>query len=381
MELYIHIPFCRQKCRYCSFASFTGQEAQYEAYTDLLLKEALLRRAEADGEIETVYIGGGTPSLLPPPLFVKLFRGLRSLLPFGRDIEFTSEANPGTVTVPWLEAAAFCGVNRLSFGMQASQDRLLALLGRIHRFEDTAQAVSMAKETGFSNISLDLIFGIPTQTRGEWTDTLRSALSLNPVHISAYGLIPEEGTPLNEDLGKGLLSLPEPDEERRMYADTSRILGLNGLQQYEISNYAKKGYECRHNIGYWTHVPYLGLGVSAASMTGVAFSVDGMTCLRRTNPDTLAAYCRTVTEGTLPAPEYIDQREARFETMMLGLRMNRGVSGAEFLHRHGVTPEECFGPKLEKLEQDGLLIHENGFWKLSPRGFDIQNSVLVELMD
>ena len=382
MELYVHIPFCVKKCRYCSFASFAASEAVQEAYIRLLLKEAESRRGEMTGPVKTVYIGGGTPSLLPPPLFRTLTDGLRGIFVLDEVTEFTSEANPGTVTREWLDTAAAAGVNRLSIGMQAFRDDLLSLLGRIHRFGDVQDSVSMAREAGFSNISLDLIFGIPTQTRFLWEETLEEALSLQPQHISAYGLIPEDGTPLFRDLENGTLSLPDPEEERDMYDDAIRLLSAHGFRQYEISNFALPGHECAHNIGYWTQVPYIGLGLSAASMTCVRTGPEGMSYRRMTNPDTFEEYRRAVEKENPPVQtETVTAEEARFETMMLGLRMNRGVSIADFSKKHGLSPDQCFGDRLHSLEDRGLIIRENGYLRLSRRGFDIQNSILVELMD
>ena len=381
MELYVHIPFCVRKCRYCSFASFAASEAEQEAYIRLLLKEAGSRRGEMTEPVSTVYIGGGTPSLLPPRLFRGMADGLRGIFGLDDVTEFTSEANPGTVTREWLDTAAAAGVNRLSFGMQAFREDLLCLLGRIHRFGDVQDSVAMAREAGFSNISLDLMFGIPTQTRSMWKETLDHALSLHPEHISAYGLIPEEGTPLFRDLESGALSLPDPEEEREMYDDAIKLLSANGFRQYEISNFALHGRECAHNIGYWTQVPYLGLGLSAASMTAVRTGPEGMSYRRMTNPDTFEAYRQSVETENPPQAETVTAEEARFETMMLGLRMNRGVSIGDFMIKHGLSPDECFGDRLHSLEERGIVIRENGFLRLSRRGFDIQNSILVELMD
>lgn len=382
MELYVHIPFCRQKCRYCSFASFPGQEAYFEKYAALILQEARLRRGEASGTVTTVYFGGGTPSLLPPEILTCLVSGLKEVFEIAPGAEFTSEANPGTVTRPWLDAAVSSGVNRLSFGVQAYQDRLLRLLGRIHDFSGAVSSVALAREAGIGNISLDLIFGVPTQTLADWNETVDAVLSLNPVHLSAYGLIPEEGTPLFRDLEQGLLTLPDPDEEREMYGLVIREAAARGLKQYEISNFALEGYECRHNIGYWTQVPYIGLGVSAASMTGAQSGPDGFTCVRSVNPDTLSGYEQYVSGGCASGtPEQISPADSRFETMMLGLRMNRGVSETDFYRMHGVSLDSCYGEKLRDMEKRGLLIHDHGTWKLTARGFDIQNSVLVELMD
>ena len=381
MELYVHIPFCKRKCRYCSFVSFTEKESEYEAYINLLLKEAELRSDEAGEPISSIYIGGGTPSLLSPRLLDRLIRGLNSIFDLGRVFEFTSEANPGTVTEGWFEKAAEMGVNRISFGMQASQDSLLCILGRIHHQDEVAHSVELARLTGFQNINLDLIFGIPTQTEDDWTQTLFTALSLNPEHISAYGLIPEEGTPLFEDLRMNRLQLPDTDTERSMYSKAVSMLHSYGLQRYEISNFARPGCECLHNIGYWTQVPYIGLGISAASMTRFRSFPDGITYSRSTNPDTWADYSRMVLEKKLPDSERISRKEARFESVMLGFRMSKGINEDTFMRMHKVSLEDCYGEKLHKYCESGLIIHEGHQWRMSERGFDIQNTILSELMD
>lgn len=382
MELYVHIPFCVKKCRYCSFASYAAKENEYAPYIDLLLKESAARASEAVEPIRTVYIGGGTPSLLSPDLFVRLAAGLEKSYGFSQVTEFSSEANPGTITPEWLRAAVSSGVNRLSIGMQAYQDRHLKLLGRIHSYTEVCSSVHDARNAGIDNISLDLIFGIPGQSIREWEETLDAALALCPDHISAYGLIPEEKTPLFDDLSSGFINLPDPDEEREMYSLAVSRLACHGLLQYEISNFAKPGRECSHNIGYWKQIPYIGLGLSAASMVRMSKGIDGISYIRRTNPSSFEEYSEMIRFSGADIPtETISGGEARFETMMLGLRMNEGVSETDFFHMHGVAMESCYGGKLSSLEKRGLLTHENGRWKLTARGFDIQNSILVELMD
>ncbi len=382
MELYLHIPFCKQKCRYCDFASWAGITDRMDSYVDLLLEEARQQKFLMEGAAETVYIGGGTPSLLPPGLLFRLVRGLRNILNIAPNAEFTMEANPGTVTEEWLNTARSCGVNRLSLGVQAYQERLLAMLGRIHRFRDAEETVKLARKAGFTNLSLDLMFGLPGQTERDWRETLEAALSLKPEHISAYGLIPEEGTPLNGDLRSGRLTLPDPAEERNMYAAAREVLGKGGYFPYEVSNFAKAGYECRHNLGYWRQVPYLGLGVSAASMAGWKKEKTGVSYRRLTNPRTYDEYESMIRKGN-PAREEISisPAEARFETLMLGLRLYEGIREDEFLQLHGGSLEEYRGKVLRSLEKKGLLCHGEGRWFLTERGMDIQNSVLVELMD
>ena len=252
MEIYLHVPYCRQKCRYCDFASFPHAESTQRAYVDAVLTEAALQAAKIPhGAMETAYLGGGTPSILPPELLTRLLEGVAAHFPLAPGAEFTSEANPGTLTHEWLDAALNCGINRLSMGMQAAQPALLKMLGRIHDFTQVQQSVELARHAGFQHISLDLMFGLPGQTVSMWRETLEKALSLNPEHLSCYGLIPEEGTPLYRDLQTGQLTLPDEDDERRMYDLTLDLLAQSGFQQYEISNFARPGCECRHNIGYW----------------------------------------------------------------------------------------------------------------------------------
>ncbi len=382
MELYIHLPFCRQKCRYCDFASWAGLEDRMGFYVDLLLLEAKQQRTWMEGPAETVYLGGGTPSLLPPRQLLRLIGGLREIFGIAPGAEFTSEANPGTVTEEWLDTALEGGVNRLSLGVQAFQDPLLRMLGRIHRREEAEQSFRMARRAGFRNMSLDLMFGLPGQSEADWAESLEAALSLKPEHISAYGLIPEEGTPLMEDLEQGRLTLPETETERRMYDTLKKTLRKGGLLPYEVSNFAREGFACRHNLGYWRQVPYLGLGVSAASMVGLERKHGGLTCLRLSNPAGFADYENMVTKGA-PAREEtrVSPAEARFETLMLGLRLYEGISEAEFETMHGISLQAWRGDALFSLEKRGLLTHKRGRWALTDRGMDIQNAVLVELMD
>lgn len=386
MELYIHLPFCRSKCRYCDFASWPGQESAMSGYVDCLLQEAACQVEALGGDvaIDTVFLGGGTPSLLPAPLLEKLLRGMRGIFRMAPDAECTVEANPGTLLRPWLDAALEGGVNRLSLGMQAFQPKLLRTLGRIHDFEQVASSVRLAREAGVTNLSLDLMFGLPGQTRAMWRETLDAALSLSPQHLSCYGLIPEDGTPLKVQLDQGLLRLPEEDEERAMYDDALRILAAHGFAQYEISNFALPGYACRHNLGYWRQIPYLGLGASAASMLPAAWRKEGKPAYwRASNPRTLADYQAMVRERAWDRRdiEAVSSHDARFETMMLGLRTTRGVSEADFSAMHDVTLESCYGPRLRALQARGWLDFADGRWFLTRQGMDVQNAALVELMD
>lgn len=382
MELYVHVPFCKRKCRYCDFASWAGREDWIPAYVDAVLTEAhSAHDALGPQSMETAFLGGGTPSLLPPEELTRLLQGVFSLFPLEADAEFTSECNPGTLTAAWLEAAQAAGVNRLSMGMQAGQPHLLHMLGRIHTFTDVEASVKLARAAGIRNLNLDLMFGLPGQTLNDWAETLDMALSLHPEHLSCYGLIPEEGTQLGDAILAGEVPLPAEDTERAMYDMTLTRLAAAGFEQYEISNFAKPGCACRHNLGYWRQTPYLGLGPAAASMlpgrTPEEFS------LRRTNVRDLAAYLRQSHQGRFqPAEEEsVSPAEARFETMMLGLRTTKGVNEAAFAAMHGVALADVYGSKLAELETQGLLCHTGGWWRLTRRGMDVQNGVLLELME
>ena len=378
MELYIHIPYCRQKCRYCDFPSYACQEQTMPRYVDALTRELRAAAMQVHDPVQTVFIGGGTPSLLPAPLLQRLLRAVHGTFDLTAGAEFTFEANPGTLTPEWLNAAVSGGVNRLSMGMQAYQPELLRTLGRIHTHEDVAASVRLAREHGMTNLNLDLMFGLPGQTPDMWRETLHAALDLSPEHLSCYGLIPEDGTPLKADLDAGRLTLPDEDDERRMYDDTLQILSHAGFVQYEISNFARPGHECRHNIGYWERVPYIGVGASAASF------LRGMNGgLRIANPADIPSYLHMAENGCWHEREITEltPEDERFESLMLGLRMTRGVSEEAFLRQHGIPLEAYRGERLRSFEAQGLLTHENGFWRLTRRGMDVQNAILVELMD
>lgn len=379
MELYIHIPYCRQKCRYCDFASYAGQEGSMAAYVDAVLREADAMAPYAkDAPIQTVFIGGGTPSTLPAELLKKLLTGLHQHFDMPAGIEFTSEANPGTLTPEWLEASICGGVNRISMGMQACQPELLRTLGRIHTYDDVMESAALARKMGINNLSVDLMFGLPGQTLQMWQESLSAALALNVEHLSCYGLIPEDSTPLKRDLDAKHLFLPDEAEERQMYDDTLRILAQHGYQQYEISNFAKPGRECRHNIGYWTRVPYIGLGASAAS-----FLPTKSGGLRLTNPASIREYIAMTEDNAWRRRERTSllPEDARFESLMLGLRMTCGVSETDFAAMHGIKLDDYCGDILRRQEQRGLLLHRDDRWALTRRGMDVQNAILVEIME
>lgn len=364
--LYVHIPFCARKCVYCDFPSFSGCEEAMPRYVDRLIGEMAERR-DPDARIATLYIGGGTPSLLPPGLMRRVLSALRENFSFAPDAECSCECNPGTVTEDFLSALREHGVNRLSMGVQTGQDRLLRLLGRIHTWDQAAESAALARRAGFRNLNLDLMLGLPTQTLADVEETLQKAIALAPTHLSCYGLIVEEGTPLKDYIDRGLWALPGEEEERAMYECCRETLAAHGFQQYEISNFALPGFACRHNTDCWRRKEYIGLGCSAAGFLGNE---------RYRNPPALADYLRGApAEKTRLSPE-----EARFESVMLGLRLTEGLSEDAFLAMHGMTVDQAFPGKMDRSIREGLLIRENGHLKLTRRGMDLQNRVLVDFL-
>ena len=364
--LYVHIPFCVRKCAYCDFPSFAGREKDMEAYVDRLIGE-MKEKADPGVAVATLYIGGGTPSLLPPGLMERVLGALRDTFDFLPDAECSCECNPGTVTEAFLRVLKNGGVNRLSFGAQAYQARLLRLLGRIHTWKQVEESVSMARTRGFSNLNLDLMLGLPTQTLADMEETLEAALSLSPTHLSCYGLIVEEGTKMHDQVESGSWTLPSEETERDMYELCRSALARRGFIQYEISNFALPGFACRHNLDCWRRKEYIGLGSSACG-----FLKD----VRYRNAPSLDDYL----SGKPPETTVISPEDARFESVMLGLRMTEGVSEEAFYQMHGVSLWDAYGEKLKNSLKNGLVIRENGYLRLTRRGMDVQNRVLVDLL-
>jgi oxygen-independent coproporphyrinogen-3 oxidase len=366
--LYVHVPFCVSKCAYCDFASYAGREVDVPRYVDAVVREITRRGVETGHpHADTIFLGGGTPSLLDEFQAARILDALGAAFSIEDGAEITCECNPGTLTTSFAAALRKAGVNRLSLGAQAAQPRLLRLLGRIHDWEQVIASVGVARQAGFENINLDLMFGLPGQTVADMRDTLLAALELSPTHLSCYGLIVEEGTPISRDIAAGKMALPEEAAERAMYELARQTLAAHGLEQYEISNFARPGYACRHNIGCWTRVPYLGFGCAAHSFFDEC---------RTANPSTLDAYLASET----PKTERISAEEARFESLMLGLRMTCGVKDEDFTRMHGLSIREAFGERLDRSLNSGLLEWHAGALRLTRLGMDLQNSVLVDLM-
>ena len=379
LELYLHIPFCERKCLYCDFLSAPGSELVRRAYIDQLIREIRSQGQVYPGyQVSTVFIGGGTPSILTGQQVQNLIDAVYESFPVEADAEMTIECNPGTLTEEKVESYLACGLNRLSFGLQSSDNEELKLLGRIHTFEDFLHSYEIARKGGFRNINVDIMSALPYQTAKKWKRTLRDVVMLKPEHISAYSLIIEPGTPFETLYGtkEGRNALPDEETEREMYRETKEILLQHGYHRYEISNYAREGRECRHNVGYWTGVEYLGLGLGASSYVKkhrFHSERDLKTYLGvRMNEDLTPLY-QDVEALTLE-----DEME---EFMYLGLRRTEGVSGADFLHRFGFNMFDLFGEIIRKHVVLGLLEEDLPVVRLTEKGLDLSNRVFADFYE
>lgn len=381
LELYIHIPFCVKKCSYCDFLSAPATEQTKEAYMAALFAEIGGRAKDyKDRSVTSVFIGGGTPSLLSGQQIGRLMDHIRGQFSLAEDAEITMEVNPGTATAQKLRDFYRAGINRLSIGMQSAQAQELKTLGRIHDFEGFCQVYREAVEAGFTNINVDVMSGLPGQTLASYKDTLEKVLHLEPMpqHISAYSLIVEEGTPFAAMAERGELPLPDEDTERAMYEETIEVLEKYGFHRYEISNYARDGYECRHNVGYWIRKDYLGFGIGAASL------VDNV---RFQNGRDLGAYLARPLECR-EEEQVLTVQDRMEETMFLGLRLIRGVSCEAFEKQYGRTLEEVYGEVIARNVADGLLTvkteegngKEGRFLALTRRGLDLSNYVMAQFL-
>ena len=369
LELYVHIPFCVRKCQYCDFLSGPSDEETKDRYIEALLKEIRAAEHTEDYEIVSVFIGGGTPSALKAEAIASIMRTLQEQFFFCEDAEVTIEANPGTVDLEKLTIYRNVGINRLSLGLQSTDAEELKLLGRIHSYEEFLKSYEWAREAGFSNINIDLMFAIPGQTGEAWRQHLYQVAELNPEHISAYSLIIEEGTPFAEQN----LDLPDEDTEYQMYEDTAEILERYGYRQYEISNYAKQGYMCRHNAGYWQRREYLGFGLGASSLyRGMRFSNTRrmQEYLKESrNPDQIR---KDVT--------VLSRNERIEEFMFLGLRMTEGISEKKFEENFDVRLMDVYGDILQKYEETGFMEHIETKWRLTRKGIHVSNHIMADFL-
>ena len=370
LELYLHIPFCIKKCDYCDFLSGPSTRAGQEAYIYALLREMeAVSKNLKKRPVDTVFIGGGTPSVPECDVMEKLLQGLRDYFLFSADAEVTIEANPGTLTPEKLSIYRKYGINRISIGLQSPNNKELAMLGRIHNYAQFLESFQMAREAGFSNINVDLMFAIPGQTGEAWRQHLYQVAELNPEHISAYSLIIEEGTPFAEQN----LDLPDEDTEYQMYEDTAGILAEYGYQQYEISNYAKDGYACRHNIGYWKRTEYLGLGLGASSLYGEN---------RFSNTRDMQEYLGFSgnTERIRKDVLKLSLKDQIEEFMYLGLRMTEGISEIDFEQNFGQKLENIYGSVLQKYKETGFLEKTGANWRFTRKGIHVSNHILAEFL-
>lgn len=370
--LYIHVPFCVRKCRYCDFYSLPADEATCRTFVDAASEEFARRRDRLACPLRSVYVGGGTPTALAGELLQRLLE-----LPgdFVDDrTEFTIEANPTTVSDGLARLLSEAGVNRVSLGAQSFNTRELRLLGRIHRPDDIGRACGKLRRAGIENINLDLIYAIPSQTPSSWSQTLRRALELNPQHLSCYALSFAAGTPLEADLQTGRVAELEDSLQRRLY-EAGRIAAEHaGLTQYELSNFAREGRRCVHNLTYWNNQPYAGIGPAAA---GYIDSVRG------TNAPDVEAYARSLLSGQDPpaSTERLQGRARAGEALMLGLRMSEGVDRNEFASRYGLDPVEGFPRTVVRYSHDGYLIVRPERLMLSVEAYFVADTILADFLN
>lgn len=378
MELYIHIPFCIQKCKYCDFLSAPANTEAQNTYMQALCQEITGRSEAYKGrKVTSVFIGGGTPTAVAPAWIVKIMELIKKYYDVSETAEISMEVNPGTVDKAALDQYKVSGINRLSIGLQSANDEELKRIGRIHDYIMFEKCYYTARGVGFENINVDLMCALPGQTFDSFQKTLETVTHLSPApeHISVYSLILEEGTPLYEEYETTELNLPDEDTERLMYEHTGKYLLDYGYARYEISNYAKKDYECQHNIGYWEREDYLGFGIGAASKIGNK---------RFSNTRNIEKYQSNPCDSYEEVQE-LSTQEVVEETMFLGLRMIKGVSLSKFKSLFGVSMQEVYGPVIQKHTNNGLLcLHEDEegkYLRLTQRGLDVSNYVMSDFLE
>ncbi len=371
LGLYVHIPFCVRKCLYCDFNSYPSKEYLIDDYIDAVLKEA---GGYKEADIDTLFIGGGTPTVLSPGQFARLACGLADIFTLKNGIEFTSEANPGTLDKEKIAGLLKSSVNRLSIGAQSMDNRLLKKLGRIHNTVEFMADYEESRRAGFNNINVDLMFGLPDQTLSDWLSTVNDIAEKNPEHISCYGLAVEDGTPFKKMLDAGKLGLPNEDTEREMYWKAADILQSKGYVHYEISNFAKKGYECKHNLIYWKDASYIGLGAGAHSY------YKGYRYANETIPE---KYIDAVKNGdsAVTEREYIDKKNEMEEYFFTGFRLIEGIDINDFKKRFGHSLFDLYGKSVNKLLSLGLINVADNKMYLTNKGIDLSNQVFMEFMN
>ena len=375
LEIYIHIPFCVKKCAYCDFLSAPASTEAQRQYLLALLREIRSFPRKEEYEVVSVFFGGGTPSIWPSDWIEMVLVALHDTFSFVNEPEITIECNPGTADVSKLVAYRSLGINRISFGLQSTDDRELRLLGRIHSFETFCETYAAARQAGFSNVNIDLMSALPGQTMDLWKNSLEKVAELEPEHISAYSLTIEEGTPFYQKYSTldGQRMLPTEREDRGMYHFTKEFLEEKGYHRYEISNYAKEGMESRHNMTYWNGGSYVGFGLGAASyLNGKRFS----------NTRDKHEYWEDAKNAyqNYRLTDAQTEQATMEEFMFLGLRMMKGISPQEFEEKFHQDFGTIYGRAVEKLKMQGLLEEEGGRIRLTERGIDVSNQVLVEFL-
>jgi len=380
LELYLHIPFCVRKCRYCDFLSFAKDEEVQDAYVQALCEEIKGWDGFVNRPISTIFIGGGTPTILPARKISRILETIQEKRDqgFPAPEEITIECNPGTVDEADLQTFLSSGINRISFGLQSADNRELETLGRIHSWEEFLESYRLARKAGFENINVDLMSALPGQTPAGWRSTLEKVLALQPEHISAYSLIIEEGTPFYQIYGEAdrcrredepQSLLPSEEEEREMYEDTGRILAAHGYHRYEISNYAKGGKECRHNCGYWTGIEYKGFGLGASSL---------LQKRRYRNTESLESYLDGAWQPEMV--EALTRENEMEETVILGLRMMEGVSGEKFYQKYGKHLTDIYEETIRKYVKMGLMEADKQGIRLTESGISVSNVILSDFL-
>ena len=370
--IYIHIPFCKQKCYYCDFISYCNKDNLIEKYIQAVKKEIQLQ--EIITEIDTIYIGGGTPSYIEAKYIKEILEEIKTKN-VSKEAEITIEVNPGTVTLEKLQEYKNCGINRLSIGLQSTQNNLLKTIGRIHNFEEFLETYKMARKVGFKNINVDLMLGLPNQKISELKESLEKVLELKPEHISVYSLIVEENTPIADKIEKNELILPEEETERNMYWYVKNTLELNGFHHYEISNFAKKGFESKHNLNCWEQQEYIGIGTSVHSY------VENV---RYSNTENLEKYIDNIEQGTPENNKIIhevqNENDKKKEFMLLGLRKIDGIKISEFKKAFGDNPIYLFRNELKKLSDEELIEIDDDIIRLTNKGINLANLVWEEFI-
>ncbi len=385
-SIYLHIPFCRHRCAYCDFNTYAGQETSIPAYVRALIREieAVSSSTAEPIHVHTVFFGGGTPSLLSGPQIASIMDALRAAFSFTADAEITIEANPGTVSPEKLAAIRDAGINRISFGVQSANSEELHMLEREHNFFDVIEALSIARKAGIHNLNLDLIYGLPEQTLPTWQTTLKRIVDLHPAHISAYALTLEHGTPFGRWSAKGLLPLPDPDLAAEMYEYAMDFLASHGYIHYEISNWARPGHECRHNLQYWRGLPYLAFGAGAHGYAnGYRYSnvLRIKTYIDRLTNSHSAPYHFPLSPATINHHKQT-RKDEMSEYMLTNLRLVlAGVAETDFRSRFGSGLSETFPKELEESIDAGLLEKETSenseVYRLTKRGRLLGNQVFM----